>query len=140
MTSSIREKKTKRSPAMTTADVVAVVHLLVANVVYFVGQYTRVFSGMSLVEPGKMLVYHYIDYPVFVALEFIFRTCSTMFGSLPFISFIGPWFDWFFLDTDDLIFQTMHAEFVIVSASLFYGICAYFLARLFLMVFGLDDD
>ena len=64
MTSSIREKKTKRSPAMTTADVVAVVHLLVANVVYFVGQYTRVFSGMSLVEPGKMLVYHYIDYPV----------------------------------------------------------------------------
>lgn len=140
MTARIRDKKVKRSPALTTADVVAVVHLLVANGIYLVGQYTRVFHGKSLLEPGRDLIYQYLDYPVFVALEVIFRTCSTMFSSLPFISFIGPWFEWFFLDTDDLIFRLMHAEFVIVSSSLFYGICAYFLARLFLMAFGLDDE
>lgn len=130
----------KINPAMVTADVVAISHLVIANLLYGLGEHTRIFQFMGSLRPGRDLVYGYLDYPVFVALHWTFQFLSNFFGAIPLISFTGSWFQWFFIDTDDKVFRWMHAEFVIVIASLFYGLVAYLFVKMFLVIFGLEED
>lgn len=125
---------------MVAADVVAVTHLLIANVLYFVGEYTRVFQSWGSLRPGRDIVYRYLDMPVYFLLDKFFNFMINFLGSLPLIGFTGSWFGWFFIDTDDTGFRIMHAEFVIVCGSLFYGLIAYLMGKIFLKVFGLDED
>lgn len=135
----IMRHKKKTKPEMVVADTVAITHLLVANILFVVGDYTELFLSSAGTRAGRVMVYEYLDFPVYFVLEWFFKGCIALFSSLPLISFVASWFKWFFLVSDDPVFQWMHAEFVIVLASLFYGVLAYFIAKVFLFVLGVED-
>lgn len=94
------------SIAKTTADIVAVLHLMVANVIIALGEYTLIFSFLHEKNPGIKFVFRYLDAPVYNLLATMIEKWEIDFWSI-----------------------LLAAELVIVLSSLIYGISVYVLVR-----------
>ena len=113
-------KPKKIDPNIVLADGVAMAHFFVACVALVVGETTNVFTKLLKVEhPGGEFILKYLDWPVF--------------------SFLSG-FNWFYWLREQQSTNTYYLSvfFIIIAASVFYGVVVYFISRLFTTLFGSD--
>ena len=113
-------RKKKPNPALVTADVVAIAHFVVANIVLFIGEFTDLMDKLLRVEhPGIEFVVKYLDAPIYAVLQ-------------------GK-FDWLG-EYHDPFFNILATNMVIVAGSIFYGFVVFAIVKVLSMIFGLEDN
>ncbi len=107
----------KVDPAFVVGDVVAIAHCMVALTMMVIGESTPLLNGIREKNPGVAFLYKYLDKPVY--------------------SVISQWFDWL-REYHDLNTYYLGAIFVVVTASVFYGVVAFVVIKVIMLVFGIQ--
>ena len=112
--------KKKPNPPLSAADAAGITHMILANILLIVGQFTSLLPEISkkFKEPGIAFIYQYLDKPVF--------------------EFLVSWFPWIG-KLKGGFYNFLSVELVIVSASVFYGFIVYVVLKLVYVILGMDE-
>lgn len=97
-----RHVENRYSRAAIAADAVGITHFVLANLLFFLGEYTPLLEGIDVVHGGYVFITQYIDAPIFGMLR----------------GYIGNSFA-------DGIYLFLTGELVIVVASVVYALIVY---------------
>ena len=106
-------RKKPKNRANVVADAVGISHFIVANFCIILGQFTEVFKGVggNIKYPGLEFVYKYFDAPILLLLGGLARS-----------------------DRGDVFFTFLVAELIIIAASIFYAVLAFFFIKLLFLL------
>ena len=116
------------SPAVVAADAVAITHFLVGIAALLIGEFTNLFSSMRSAHAGMDFIFKYLDAPVFYGLRRAFVWLGNKVPILePYISWLGEY--------HGTAFNLISTTFVIVAASIFYGLIVFFVLKIISFMF-----